>query len=79
MPLYIKGDATARLVAELASRRGVTKQAAARMAVEAELRREAEVVSLAQRLAAWRQAHPLPPAIGETADKAFFDDLSGGL
>ena len=45
MPLHIKDDATAQLVAQLGPLRGVSK----------------------------------PPWTGEAADKAFFDDLSGGL
>lgn len=79
MPLYIKDDATAALVAQLAALRGLTKQAAVKMAVEAELRRAADAVPLRDRLAGLWQAHPLPPPTGEAADKAFFDDLSGGL
>ena len=34
---------------------------------------------LRDRFAALRGAHPLPPGTGKVADKAFFDDLSGGL
>jgi antitoxin VapB len=77
MPLYIKDDATARLVAELARKRGVTKQDAVRLAVMAELERIAEAIPLRQRIAAWRAEHPLPPPTGKAADKAFFDELSG--
>ena len=77
MPLYIKDDTTAGLVAELARKRGVSKQEAVRLAVQAELRRMPEVVPLRERIAAWRKAHPLPPPIGVIADEAFFDDLSG--
>lgn len=32
---------------------------------------------LSECFVALRAAHPLPPAIGEAADKAFFDELSG--
>jgi len=39
MPLYIRDDATAELVAQLARRRGITKQDAVRLAVTAELER----------------------------------------
>ncbi len=77
MPLYIKDDTTAGLVAELARKRGVSKQDAVRLAVQAELQRMAEVIPLRERIAAWRKAHPLPPPTGEKADKSFFDDLSG--
>jgi antitoxin VapB len=79
MPLYIKDDATAALVAELASRRGLSKQDAVRQAVQAELDRLAEAVPLRERIAAWRKEHPMPPRTGKRADKAFFDDLSGDL
>ena len=76
MPLYIKDDAVARLVAELASVRKLSKQEAVRQAVQAELRRVADAVPLRDRLAILRAAHPLPEATGELADKAFFDSLS---
>ena len=77
MPLYIKDDTTAQLVGELARLRGITKQDAVRLAVTAELARAAEAVPLRDRLTRLRAAHPLPPATGEAADKAFFDALSG--
>ncbi len=77
MPLYIKDDETARLVAKLAALRGVSKREAVRMAVQAELDRAAEAIPLRERFAALRRAHPLPPRTGQTADKAFFDELSG--
>lgn len=77
MPLYIKDDGVAALVATLARLRGVSKQDAVRLAVEAELRRDRNAVPLRERFAKIRAAHPLPPASGLTADKAFFDDLSG--
>jgi antitoxin VapB len=79
MPLYIKDNKTAELVAELATRRGLTKQDAVKLAVKAELAREPAGRPLRERLAAWRAANPLPPPTGEKADKAFFDELSGDL
>jgi antitoxin VapB len=79
MPLYIKDDATAALVDRLAKQRGVTKQDAVKLAVLAELDRDARSVPLRDRFAALRAAHPLPPATGKLADKAFFDELSGNL
>lgn len=79
MPLYIKDDATAQLVDQLAKLRGISKQDAVKLAVTAELRRMAEVVPLRQRFARLRAAHPLPPPSGAVADKDFFDDLSGSL
>ena len=77
MPLYIKDETTTRLVAELAKQRGVTKQAAVRLAVKAELDRAAAAVPLRERLRVLWKAHPMPPETGELADKAFFDELSG--
>ncbi len=79
MPLYIKDDATAGLVAQLAKRRGVSKQEAVRQAVLAELQRMTEAIPLRERIAAWRQEHKMPPPTGQVADKAFFDELSGEL
>jgi antitoxin VapB len=79
MPLFIKDDATAALVARLASQRGLSKQAAVKLAVQAELERGEAAVPLRDRFAALRAAYPLPPATGVAADKQFFDDLSGGL
>jgi antitoxin VapB len=79
MPLYIKDDATAELVGQLAKLRGLTKQDAVKEAVQAELNRISAAVPLRERFAALRAAHKLPPPTGNTADKAFFDDLSGDL
>jgi antitoxin VapB len=79
MPLYIKDDGVARLVTKLAKLRGVSKQEAVRVAVEAELNRTAEAISLRERFAALRRAHPPPPPTGHAADKTFFDELSGEL
>ena len=77
MPLYIRDDATAALVTKLAKERGITKQAAVRLAVQAELARGQEAKPLRERMREWRQANPLPPPTGLAAGKAFFDDLSG--
>lgn len=79
MPLYIKDDETAALVSELARRRGVSKQAAVRPAVQAELQWIADAIPLRERIAAWRKEHPMPPRTSKQADKAFFDDLSDNL
>jgi antitoxin VapB len=79
MPLYIKDDATAELVARLARQLGLSKQDAVRLAVEAELSRSAGQVSVRDRLRKLWTENPLPPRTGKRADKAFFDDLSGGL
>jgi antitoxin VapB len=77
MPLYIRDDATAALVTKLAKLRGLSKQEAVRLAVQAELDRATAAVPLRERFAGLRRAHPLPPATGNAADKAFFDELGG--
>ena len=77
MPLYIKDDATAKLVAQFAKLRGLSKQDAVKLAVQTALDQAAEAVPLRDRFAALRQAYQLPPPTGHAADKAFFDDLSG--
>ena len=77
MPLYIKDQVTADLVTDLATLQGITKQAAVKRAVMAELERVAGQIPLRERFAALRRARPLPPPTGQLADKAFFDDLSG--
>jgi antitoxin VapB len=72
MPPYIKDDTIAQLVAELAKQCGVTKQAAVRLAVAAELDRAAKaVVPSREGLATWRAQLPMPPATGDQADNAF--------
>jgi antitoxin VapB len=79
MPLYIKDDYTAHLVDQLAKLRGLSKQDAVKMAVQAELDRAANLIPLRDRFAAVRAKHPLPPATGEQADKAFFDEVTGDI
>jgi antitoxin VapB len=58
---------------------GLPQPDAVKIAVQAELDRAAEAIPLRDRFAALRQAHQLPPATGNAADKALFDDLSGEL
>ena len=77
MPLYIKDETTTRLVSELARRRGLTKQGAVRLAVEAELQRAEKAIRLRERVARLWEDQPLPPPTGQAADKAFYDELSG--
>jgi antitoxin VapB len=79
MPLYIKDDGTARLVGKLAKLRGISKQDAVKMAVQAELDRASETIPLRERFATLRREHPLPRATGKATDKRFFDELSGEL
>ncbi len=77
MPLYIKDDHTADLVAKLAKQRGITKQDAVRLAVQAALEADIEAVPLSKRLQAFWAENPMPPPTWQKADKAFFDELSG--
>jgi antitoxin VapB len=77
MPLYIKDNATADLVSELARRRGVTKQDAVKLAVKAELDRTEPNMPLIDRLHMFWETYPMPSRTGLQADKQFFDDLSG--
>lgn len=77
--LNIKDDRTAELVAQLAKLGGVSKQDAVKLAVTAELERAAEAMALRERFARLRAEHLLPPATGQATDKAFFDELSGGV
>lgn len=77
MPLYIKDDATAALVTRLARLRGLSKQGAVKLAVEAELNRTIADPSLKDRLSRLWAENPMPPRTGKRADKPFFDNLSG--
>jgi antitoxin VapB len=77
MPLYIKDDTTAELVGRLARLRGLTKQDAVKLAVEAELKKAAEELSVEDQLRKLWAENPLPPRTGRRANKAFFDGLSG--
>ncbi len=79
MPLYIKDDETAALVARLARLQGLSKQGAVKRAVEAALRKASENTPIQDRLRKLWAENPLPAATGNHADKAFFDDLSGEL
>lgn len=79
MPLYIKDETTLHLTDQLAKRLGLPKQEAVRGVAEAELERAKEAVPLRDRFAALRADHPLPAATGKVADRAFFDDVAGGL
>ncbi|WP_380781413.1 type II toxin-antitoxin system VapB family antitoxin [Sphingomonas sp. R86520] len=78
--LYIKDNETAELAAELAARLGVTKTEVVRNLLrrqKAELMPSTPLLSMCERLDAWRSAHPLGEPTGLKADKAFFDELWG--
>jgi antitoxin VapB len=61
MPLYIKDDEIANLVARLAKLRGLSEQDAVRFAVQAELDRTQKALPLRARVQALRAA-PSPAA-----------------
>lgn len=78
--LYIKDEEANALAEELARSRGLTKTAAVKLALRHELDRAAEGRQpLRERMADFWKRHPLPDKLGPVADKAFYDDLSGGL
>jgi antitoxin VapB len=79
MPLYIKDDETAELVGRLARLQGISKQGAVKLAVQAALEKATTPIDVEARLRTLWAENPLPPRTGKRADKAFFDDLSGGL
>ena len=79
MTLSIRDAATDKLVRALAKRKGVGLTEAVRLAVGAELSRLDDERPLRERVAAIRRAVVARGRTGERADKAFFDDLSGGL
>ena len=77
--LYIKDAATADLAADMARRTGKTKTAVVREALQ-EFRRHLPPEDKPKRdIVAWmrdyRRKHPLAPATGLKADKAFYDSL----
>ena len=75
MALHIRDDETNRLVRSLAALKGVGLAEAVRLAVENELRR----IPLHERIRPIQQRLAKLPTTGLPADKAFFDDLSGGV
>jgi antitoxin VapB len=77
MPFHIRDPETDTLVRELARKRGCGLTDAVKLAVNAELRREAEAVPLRERIREIRDQVLSRPATGLEADKAFFDWLSG--
>lgn len=74
--LYVKDEETSGLAARLAARRGISKTAAVKLALQRELARDEETVPLRERMAEWRKANPLGAPTGLTADKAFYDSLN---
>ncbi|MDZ7282135.1 type II toxin-antitoxin system VapB family antitoxin [Sphingomonas sanguinis] len=81
-PPLTLGTETREQVARAARRLGVSEEEVIRRAL-AEMLGKPEPVptrpNLRDWLAEYRRQHPLPPPTGLAADKAFYDDLSGGL
>jgi antitoxin VapB len=61
MPLYIKDNETAVLVARLAQLQGLSKQGAVRMAIQAALDKAAECIPVEARLRSGLRTPCLPP------------------
>ena len=77
MPLNIRSEAVNRLAEELAVRLRSNKTEAVRRALENELQRLDQTVPLRTRLRPLQDRVRRRPPTGLTADKAFYDDLSG--
>lgn len=82
--LYIKDDETYQLAKQLAAQRGISKTAAVKQALQHELAKGEPAAAtdqrpLRDRMRDFWQRHPLPAELGPVPDKAFYDDLSGGL
>ncbi|MGH6674597.1 MAG: type II toxin-antitoxin system VapB family antitoxin [Xanthobacteraceae bacterium] len=79
MPLNIRSDEVNRLAEELATRTHMNKTNAVRRALENELRRIAEAIPLKERLRPLQMQVLARPTTGLEADKAFYDELGGGI
>jgi antitoxin VapB len=77
MPLNIRSEDVNRLAEKLAARTHTTKTEAVKLALQNELRRLDEAVSLRDRLRPLQDRVLARPATGLEADKAFYDELSG--
>lgn len=75
MAFHVRDPETDALVRELARQKGVGITEAVKLAVDAELRREA--APLRERIRAIQDEVRSWPRTGLNADKAFFDELSG--
>jgi antitoxin VapB len=77
MPLNIRSEIVNQLADRLASRKGMSKTEAVKVALENELRRLEEAAPLRERLRPLQERVLHRPATGLNADKAFYDELSG--
>lgn len=79
MPLNIRSEEVNQLVEKLAARKNINKTEAVKLALENELRRLDEALPLRERLRPLQRRILARPPTGLEADKAFYDDLSGGV
>jgi antitoxin VapB len=77
MAFHVRDSETDHLVRQLARKKGVGLTEAVRLAVAAELRREAEKTPMIDRVRKLRDEVARWPDSGLKADKAFYDQLSG--
>ncbi len=77
MPLNIRNEDVNQLAEKLAARLHVSKTDAVKRALENELQRQDQAVPLRERLRPLQDEIAAWPATGLTAEKDFFDDLSG--
>ena len=75
MPLNIRNEKVNRLARKLAVRKRLTKTEAVKLALENELRRSEEQVSLRERIRPLQERVRAWPATGLEADKKFYDEL----
>jgi len=76
MPLNIRSEEVNQLAEKLASRAGVSKTEAVRLALTNELERREPRVHLAARLKPLLDRMDAVPRTGLKADKAFYDSLN---
>jgi antitoxin VapB len=77
MALNIRNEAVNQLAKKLAARTHLNKTEAVKLALENEMRRLDEALSLRDRLRPLQSRIMARPATGLEADKAFYDELSG--
>lgn len=77
MPLNIRSEEVNRLAEKLASRAGVSKTEAVRIALVNELERRQSSSTLVERIKPIQDAFAALPKSGLKADKAFFDAMNG--
>ena len=76
MPLNIRSEEVNQLAETLASRAGVSKTEAVRIALENEIARRSRRAPLAERLKPLLDKMDAVPRTGLEADKAFYDSLN---